>query len=173
MENCNTINTVKVTSLKVGRKRCENSEKKFCEKFLDYSRRRWHLRELWDRGTNPDQSYIYIYSFPIGSSACNAGDLDSIPGSGRYPGEGNGHPLQYSCLENSMDREAWLATDHGVAKSWMWLSSTGTHRYNTLSNLGLCILFFSRSLRNRMNEFRYPMSKVKSTCWLERIICFL
>ena len=49
--------------------------------------------------------------FPGGSegkaSACNAGDLGSIPGSGRSPGEGNGKPLQYSCLENSMDREAW------------------------------------------------------------------
>ena len=46
----------------------------------------------------------------------NAGDAGSIPGSGRSPGEGNGNPLQYSCLENSMDREAWWATDHGVAK---------------------------------------------------------
>ena len=42
-------------------------------------------------------------------SACNAGDLGSIPGSGRCPGEGNGNPLQYSCLENSMDRGAWQA----------------------------------------------------------------
>ena len=49
--------------------------------------------------------------FPGGSegkaSACNAGDLGSIPGSGRSPGEGNGSPLQYPCLENPMDREAW------------------------------------------------------------------
>ena len=51
--------------------------------------------------------------FPGGSggkeSACNAGDLGSIPGSGRFPGEGNGNPLQYSCLENYMDRGAWWA----------------------------------------------------------------
>ena len=47
----------------------------------------------------------------------NAGDLGSILGSGRSPGEGNGYPLQYSCLENSMDRGAWQATVHGVAKS--------------------------------------------------------
>ena len=49
--------------------------------------------------------------FPGGSevkaSACNAGDHGSIPGLGRSPGEGNGNPLQYSCLENPMDREAW------------------------------------------------------------------
>ena len=50
-------------------------------------------------------------------SACNAGDLGSIPGSGISPGEGSGNPLQYSFLENSMDREAWWVTVHGVAKS--------------------------------------------------------
>ena len=50
-------------------------------------------------------------------SACNAGDLGSIPGSGRSPAEGNGNPLQYFCLGNSMDRGAWWATVHGVAKS--------------------------------------------------------
>ena len=59
--------------------------------------------------------------FPGGSegkaSACNAGDLGSIPGSGRSPGEGNGNPLQHSCLENPMDREAWLTTVHGISKS--------------------------------------------------------
>ena len=50
-------------------------------------------------------------------SACNAGDPGSIPGLGRSPGEGNGNPLQNSCLENPMDRGAWWATVHGVAKS--------------------------------------------------------
>ena len=50
-------------------------------------------------------------------SACNAGDQGLIPGSGRSPGEGNGYPLQYSCLENSMHRRAWGTTVHGVAKS--------------------------------------------------------
>ena len=47
----------------------------------------------------------------------NAGDAGSIPGSGKSPGEGNDNPLQYSCLGNSMDRGAWWATVHGVAKS--------------------------------------------------------
>ena len=56
------------------------------------------------------------------ASAYNAGDPGSIPGSGRSPGEGNGNSLQYSCLENSMDGGAWLATVHGVAKSWTRLS---------------------------------------------------
>ena len=64
--------------------------------------------------------------FPGGSdskeSACNAGDPGSIPGWGRPLGEGNGHPFQYFCLENSMDRGAWWATVHGVAKTWTGLS---------------------------------------------------
>ena len=59
--------------------------------------------------------------FPGGSdgkvSAYNVGDLGSIPGLGRSPGEGNGNPLQYSCLENPLDEGAWWATVHGVAKS--------------------------------------------------------
>ena len=66
----------------------------------------------------------FVISFPGVSdskeSACNAGDPDSI--SGRSPGERNGNPFQYSCLENLMDRGAWWATVHRVAKSWMWLS---------------------------------------------------
>ena len=63
-------------------------------------------------------------------SACNAGDLGSIPGLGRSPGGGNGNPLQYSCLENPMDRGAWQVTVHGVAKSRTWLSnSPAQHRY--------------------------------------------
>ena len=55
-------------------------------------------------------------------SACNAGDPGSIPGWERSPGEGNGYPLQYSCLENPTDRGAWQAALHGVAKSWTQLS---------------------------------------------------
>ena len=65
--------------------------------------------------------YVYILGFPNGSevkaSASNAGDLGLIPGLGRSPGEGNGNPLQYFCLENPMDRGAWWATFHRVAKS--------------------------------------------------------
>ena len=50
-------------------------------------------------------------------SACNAGDLGSIPGLGISPGEGNGNPLQFSCMDNSMDRGAWIAIIYGVSKS--------------------------------------------------------
>ena len=61
-----------------------------------------------------------LVGFPGGSegkaSACNAGDLGSIPGSGRSPGEGNGNPLRYPCLQNPMDRGAWWAAVHGVTE---------------------------------------------------------
>ena len=71
--------------------------------------------------------YPFIMAFPGGlegkESACNAGDLGLIPGLGRSFREGNGYPLQYSCLENSKDRGAWQATVHGVTKSWTWLSN--------------------------------------------------
>ena len=64
--------------------------------------------------------------FPGGSevkvSACNVGDLGSIPGLGKSPGEGNGNPFQYSCLENPMDGGAWWATVHVVANSRTRLS---------------------------------------------------
>ena len=69
--------------------------------------------------------FLTYWCFPGGSdgkeSTCNAddkGDVGSIPGLGKSPGVGHGNPLQYSCLKNSMDRAAWQATVHGVAKSW-------------------------------------------------------
>ena len=70
-------------------------------------------------GKEPEKVYINM-GFPGGSdsrdSACNTGDPDSVPGLGRSPGEGKGNPLQYYCLGNPIDRGAWWATVHGVAK---------------------------------------------------------
>ena len=74
--------------------------------------------------------------FPCSSvgkeSACNAGDLDLIPGLGKFPGEGNGNPLQYSCLENPMDGGAWWAAVCGVTKTevghdWSNLAAAEKH----------------------------------------------
>ena len=77
-----------------------------------------------------DLNQLFPFSdFPAGSdseaSACNAGDPGSIPGLGRSPGEGNGNPLQYCCLENPTDGGAWQALVHGVAESdrTEWLHS--------------------------------------------------
>ena len=70
--------------------------------------------------------YFIVRGFPSGSdgkeSTGNEGGPGSIPGSGRSPGEGNGNPLQESCLENLMDRGAWQVTVPGVAKSWTEMS---------------------------------------------------
>ena len=80
-------------------------------------------------------------------SACNARNLGLIPESQRFPGEGNGYPLQYSCLENPMDRGGWRATIHRVTKNQTWLKepSTRTPIIQTLTSLlshstrvGLC-----------------------------------
>ena len=77
--------------------------------------------------------YTYTWGFPAGAvvenppvNAGDTGDVGSIPGMGRSPGGGSGDPLQYSCLENPLDRGAWWATFHGVAKSH---THTYTHTY--------------------------------------------
>ena len=90
-----------------------------------------------------DNSYHYLLpfndawgcvSFPGGwygkASVCNAEDPGSISGLGKSLGEGNGYPLQYSCLENSRDRGAWQATVHGVAKSRTKLSHKHFHTFH-------------------------------------------
>ena len=69
----------------------------------------------------------------VKASACNAGDPSLILGWGRSPEEGNGNPLQYSCLENPMDMGAWRATAHGVVKSWTRLSDLTNFRVNVLA----------------------------------------
>ena len=90
----------------------------------------WLLREKNSVRREERQEDIYTRlgkCFPGGSDgkepACNAGDLGSVPGLGRSPGEGNGNSLQYSCLENPMDRGTWWVTVHGVTKSQTWLSN--------------------------------------------------
>ena len=93
--------------------------------------------------------------FPGGSdgeaSAYNVGDLGSIPGLGISPGEGNGNPIQYSCLENPMDGGTWWAAVHGVAKSWRWLSDFTFNpnyisRYNIDCIVAKTLLYLARDL---------------------------
>ena len=103
--------------------------------------------------------FIYIINsslnlgFPCVSngkvSACNAGDGGSIPGLVRSPGKGNGNPLQYSCLENSMDKGVWWATVHGVTKSQTWLTSSHTHTHipKTCSEQAWCCWDLTHELR--------------------------
>ena len=83
--------------------------------------------------------YVYVPASLMAQmgkkSAGNAGDLGSIPGLGRFPGEGNSYPLQYSCLENSMDRGAWWATVDGVVNS-----RTRQNNFHFLS----CVCMYAR-----------------------------
>ena len=91
--------------------------------------------------------WIYVYLYVVHGesglpwwldgkeSACSAGDLGSIPGSGRSPAEGNGYPLQYFCLENSMDRGAWWATVPRVTQSQIWLSDQHLHFHFTFTHM--------------------------------------
>ena len=88
------------------------------------SKERWYIYTLEYyvaiKKTKFESNLVKWMGFPgsdVKESTCNAGDLRLIPGSGRSPGEGKGYPLQYSALENLMDREAWQATVHGFEKS--------------------------------------------------------
>ena len=83
----------------------------------------------------------------VKASAYNAVDLGSIPGLGRSPGEGNGSPLQYCCLENPMDRGAWQAAVHGVAKSQIQLRD---------QHFGI----WRRKIRGHKMSFHHIISKV-------------
>ena len=118
-----------------------------------------------DPWVSPFQRLDYLWfptfsGFPGGSdskeSACTAEDLSSIPLSGRSLGEGNGNPLQYSCLENSMDRGTWWATVHGVAKSQTRLSMHTQrerlcigHRPRNVSH-HFCSHFIGKNLNTRL-----------------------
>ena len=73
-------------------------------------------------------------------STCSARDLGLIPALGESPREGNGNPLQYSCLENPMDRGAWQATVHGVTKSWTRLKLLGMHTGSVIPSVPQMIM---------------------------------
>ena len=95
-----------------------------------------HLLKNFPQLLSSTQSKDFPGGVEIKVSASNAGDLGLIPGSGRSPGEGNRNPLQYSCLENPMDRGAWQTTVHRVPKSWTRLSDF-TSLLHTVKGFGI------------------------------------
>ena len=105
-----------------------------------------HLTAVWTFKLAPTTGFLHNSDGK--ESAYNAGDPDSIPGLGRSPGglgrspgEGNGNPLQYSCLENPMDRGAWRATVHGVARVGYDLATEPpNHHHRLLSIRVICVL---------------------------------
>ena len=84
----------------------------------------WVIELNWTEG---EKVALVVKNSP--AKAGDTGDEGFIPGWGRSPGEGNGNPLQYSCLEHPMDRGAWWSIVHGVAKSWTWLKWLNTHTH--------------------------------------------
>ena len=113
--------------------------------------------------------------FPGGSdgkaSAYNAGDLGSIPGSGRSPGEGNGNPLQYSCLENPMDGGAWWATVHGLAKSRIQRETSLSHASKVMLKILQARLqqYVNRELPDiqaRFRKGRGTRDQIANTRWI-------
>ena len=108
-------------------------------------------------------------------SACNAGNPGLIPGLGRYPGEGNGNPLQYSCLEISMDRRAWQAIVRRVAKNRTWLRDcTTTMEFDLLDSEIIWWLISSyHFLPFGMTKSITFILCLSCLCSLEVITCFL
>ena len=110
-------------------------------------------------GRSPGEGTHYSFQYSqdslvaqmVKKFTCNAGDLRSIPGLERSPGERDGNLLQYSCLENSMDRGAWQATVHGAAKSWTRLST-------------YFILTFSKSQNNLVPPSYHSVLPAGRTC---------
>ena len=99
-----------------------------------------------------------IHSSPGGSDgkefAWNVKDVDSIPGSGRSPGEGDGNPLQYSCLENPMDRGAQEAIVYGVAKNWTWQS-------NYVMTMWWWWFFQEPIIKHKLNHFSFYLTSLQ------------
>ena len=111
---------------------------------------------------------LSLFGFPGGTvvknSPANAGEVGLIPGLGRSPGEVHGNPLQYSCLQNSMDRGAWQATVHGVTKSWTGLSM---HAHCYYHHYCLFLILSDRKLKNHIIQYLTLDKPFWSPLWWE------
>ena len=96
------------------------------------------MKDTWNRFDLSSQAHGSVVKNP----PANAGDVGLIPGLGRSPGEGNGNPLQYSCLKNPMDRGAWWPTVHGVTKRQTWPSIYGLTAWSPWSESGGWSLYY-------------------------------
>ena len=97
----------------------------------------------WNKMSSAEGSQVALVVKNLPASARDIRDVGSIPGSGRYPGGGHDIPLQYTCLENTMDGSAWQATVHGVAKSWTRLKQLNTYIHSWIFKSRLSFFSFS------------------------------
>ena len=108
--------------------------------------------------------FFLRWGFPSGSggkvSTCQAGDLGSIPGLGISPGEGNGNPLQFSCMDNSMDRGAWIAIIYGVSKSQTWLKQLSMHAHPFFDWVTWFFFFFTLNCMRHLYILEISQSPV-------------
>ena len=127
----------------------------------------WWLPSMGSHRVGHDWSDLAAAGCSVVKNACTTGDPSSVPGSGRSPREGNGSPLQYSCLENPRSRGAWWATVHGVAKSQTrlkWLNDNNGH-FSVFPRRQLLLIFHGPNLGN--HGLSYPdVSTLRPPDWL-------
>ena len=110
--------------------------------------------------TGAPQAALMVKNLPANANAGDARDASSIPGSRRYPGERNGNPLQYSCLEKSMDRGVWWVTVHRVAKSWTLLKQLGSQHAWTIR--------YKNTKQNKNPTATSEEAGAKTRCWEQK-----
>ena len=126
---------------------------------------------IYARATSLTLHLLYQVGQWYKESSCSAGSTregDSIPGLGRFPGEGNGNPLQYFCLGNPMDRRTWWATVHGVAEGLDTTQQLNNNNNNNPCRAGLyghgtAFSFYSKSNRKSLNTLYQRNGRMKST----------
>ena len=124
------------------------------------------------------KKWASLVAQPVDNLPYNAGDVGSVPEWGRSPGEGHGNPLQYSCLENPMDRGAWRATVHGVTKCWTWLKWLRIHVKEKKRNAFSIIYIFFENKGDKtvsslnITSFFFTLTAHNSEClWLSLLFC--
>ena len=138
----------------------------FLVKYSEIKSEMWNQQQLFPL---PEWAEDLWFLQPKQCLPANAGgirDVGLIPGSGRSPGEGHGNPLQYSCLENLMDRWAWQAAVHRVAQIWTWLKQLSTHSYLSYTFSGW---FYSLQVNKNLLLFSSLLRDYLLLCFPKKI----
>ena len=124
----------------------------------------WEQEVQWDTDAYMDLAQGFPDGSVVKNPPANAGDAGSIPGSGRFPEGGNGYPLQYSCLENPMDRGAWRAIVHGVTKE----ADMTEQLSNNKQSVNVSDVWMNQLLNGQeVIPWRFHPTPLRSTCFLQ------